>query len=393
MGVKLNYSLAVLLSIAVIIPFLLIMIEPHNFVDYEGDFQEIESQPFDFSDTLKISEYILNLDERLNSNLVVGEQESRITQEQSQEVRLLIDEGLTWHRDYRYSSEMEEIDEYIATSLWYMTKANIFSEYYVFSNCVGNSMSIVDKYHFIFYFLKSEDKEEINYLNSQKEDIRGIQENLIRRGTVENLMSDAEYFAGVSSRLRKLNGRCETFYEKINKDYAFQDNFVKLKIFFILIWALGIFTLGKMVTLKGMKNIFSFLFKQLIRFNKGWNDVLTPEDVNDEAIKQILKLSPLITALASVTALFIGLFGTKSLYFVITGLTCVLFLLLSVIFGIASINSKNKTFRKICYYLFLFGLFLFIFFLFLIVFVVNWTNFVNWLKVGFTSLASTNSTA
>lgn len=360
---KLNYLGFVILLIFISLLLVLVLINPHSL--YKPEFNKTFENTESFV-SLNDNEDIIFFIEKMTLT-IPGEilRLKYIGQLNDTQERYIL-ENLDTASDYfvAYKSGYRENDLYDA--LFYIQISEAYHNAYPFINCANNLSYISKKYFPLFYYLSYSDKERVNNIldtSKRLENYIGYTSNYIEDN--QNIIYKTKQSITIPEDFRFSELKCEEFKIYLYKDYQRQKLFFYFKLGFIILIAIIGIIIGNLLTKKKIKKLNELISK----FSEVIDKIINPEKIKEDTIRNIIKTDTLI----STFVVFIGIIYRVGnlLSFIITMITLltVLFLLISIFFGIIALNSGSKKAKKISYLLFILGFFIFIgFFLYIIIF-------------------------
>jgi len=359
-----SYKSIITLIIFVGILLIIIFVNPNTF--HKGFFndtiQDTQYNTIDLLSNIKIIEYIESRTRWISDSVLDLKRQNKISEEQADKIN---EEGIEAQRELdAYKSSRNEND--LNMALFKTQEVIFYKKAYPFFNCEDEVYNTSKKYFWLFYYMSDSDRKKVLDLH----ETRKYMENSLSYSTqyIEDfnrtimLARDAE---NIESRYNIYRINCDSFKDYINKDYKRQRYWFLAKLLAVIVIFIVGFILGNILTKKKFKK-----FERKSNWiMKGVKKAFSPEKVEDETIKTILKTSSVTTALVAFLGIALTISGFNTWFVVILILLSVLSLLASILTGIIGLNNGQEPFKKSCYRLFIFGLALFIvFFLYIIFF-------------------------
>jgi len=358
-----NYKSIIALTIFIGILLLIIFVNPNVFHKgyFNNTIQDIQYTTLDLSTNAKISEYIESRIKWISDSALGLKRQNKISEEQADKIN---EEGIEAQRELdNYKSNKNENNLYMA--LFKTQEVILYKKAYPFFNCEDEVYNLSKRYYWLFYYMSDIDRKKVLDLH----ETRKYLDNTLSYSTqyMEDynrtimLARDAE---NIESRYNFYKINCDQFNEYLKKDYQRQRYWFLAKLLAVIfIFILG-FIFGNILTKKKIKK-----FERKSNWiMKGIKKAFSPEKVEDETIKTILKTSSVTTALVAFLGIALTISGFNTWFVVILILLSVLSLLASILTGIIGLNNGQDSFKKSCYRLFIFGLALFIIFFLYIIF-------------------------
>lgn len=358
-----SYKPIIALTIFVGILLLIIFVNPNTF--HKGFFndtiEDTQYNTIDLSSNTKIVEYIESRTRWASESALDLKRQNKISEEQADKIN---EESIEAQRELEaYKSSKNENGLYMA--LFKTQEVVFYKKAYPFFNCEDEVYNTSKKYFWLFYYMGDSDRKKVLDLH----ETRKYMENSLSYSTqyiedVNRTIMLARDSENIENRYNIYRINCDSFKDYISKDYKRQRYWFLTKLLaVIVIFILG-FILGNLLTKKKVKK-----FERKTNWiMNGIKRAFSPEKIEDDTIKTILKTSSVTTALVAFLGIALTISGFNTWFVVILILLSVLSLLASILTGIIGFNNGQESFKRSAYRLFIFGLALFIIFFLYIIF-------------------------
>ncbi len=366
---KLNFLGFSLILLFVGFSFYVMFSEPHNFRNIQEISQKHveDSNNLDLESHIEVANHISGSHEAILRTIKSIREDEKITEKQYLEINDMVTKSLEEYNSYKdyiksnvYNNDTERT---LYSSLWYLTKARALTLHYDIHNCVDSSLSITERYTKFFFFLKKGDRDTMKALKEESNRFNNYMEYKFLSSNYpydrNQIISDVKSFFNIKSDFYDAEDECEKFKINITNDYNYQNFLLKYKIVIAVIVIIIFFIAGKILTIRNIREMFSFLSKKTDNTLGIISSIIKPKEIKQKTIEGILKVGSIATTIATLGGVLFRILNLNWFLLLIT-VVCVISLLLSILFGIISVNNNSEKMKKWTYYLFLFGMFLFI---------------------------------
>lgn len=346
-------------SFFIIFLLIIILINPKHFSnkDFIDNFTYKDNyENPNLGDVTNIKQYIDITNTHIISGAILDRKQDKINESQKDEIIEKSNLAIQNLRIY----EQNKKEENLFNALFLTQEANSKYKSFSFINCVDYVIDKSEKYTYLFYYLSQHDKNKLSDLSSTKSRLMNFLDYHSQpKANKEEIISLTKQTHNIEDTFNLYDQNCNDFKTYLSEDFRKQRMSLLTKITSLILLAIIFFFIGRFLHAESIRKS----IEKSDKIKREFSSIFSPKEINKETIEKILSLDSIITTILTFLSIIVTIISSKlPIVILVIIILCVMSLLLSILFGVVSLNSEEYRYKQWCYKLFIFSILFFVFF-------------------------------